>query len=283
MITVILPAYNEEEGISNVIGGIKELHLEYEILVIDDASTDGTAKVASDAGARVIRHPYNKGNGASIKTGIREAMGDLVVMMDADGQHNPEDIPSLVKDIGEYDMVVGARGKGSQGSFHRNAANKIYNIFATYLCGVKILDLTSGFRAVKKDIVKKFLYLFPNRFSYPTTITMSLIRAGYNVKYVPISVSSRRVGRSKINLLKDGVRFFIIMFRIATLFKPLRIFLPVSFFCILLGLGYYIYTFLAFHRFTNMTLLLFISGINIFLLGLISEQIAQLRFDRSEE
>jgi glycosyltransferase involved in cell wall biosynthesis len=282
MITVILPAYNEEEGISNVIGGIKELHLECEILVIDDASTDNTAGIASEAGARVIQHPYNKGNGASIKTGIREAKGDIIVMMDADGQHAPKDILSLVKDIGKYDMVVGARDKNSEGSSHRNIANKIYNLFATYLCGVKILDLTSGFRAVKKDIVKKFLYLFPNRFSYPTTITMSLIRAGYNVKYVPIS-ASRRIGRSKINLLKDGVRFFIIMFRIATLFKPLKIFLPVSFFCILLGLGYYAYTFLALHRFTNMSLLLFVSGINIFLLGLISEQIAQLRFDRSEE
>lgn len=281
MISVILPAYNEERVVSEVISKIKKLELECEILVVDDASTDGTAKVASDAGARVIRHPYNKGNGASIKTGLREAMGDIVVMMDADGQHNPEDIPPLVKDIGEYDMIVGARGKGSQGSFHRNAANKIYNIFATYLCGVKILDLTSGFRAVKKDIAKKFMYLFPNGFSYPTTITMSLIKAGYNVKYVPIDVS-RRVGVSKIRVLKDGIRFFIIMFRIGTLFKPIKVFLPTSFLCILFGLGYYVYTFLVFHRFTNMSLLLFISGINIFLLGLIAEQIAQLRFDRSE-
>lgn len=282
MITVILPAYNEENVISDVISKIKRLELECEILVIDDASTDNTAKVASEAGARVIKHPYNKGNGASIKTGIREANGDVIVMMDADGQHDPEEIFSLVKHIGEYDMVVGARVKNSQTSFHRDVANKVYNLFATYLCGMRILDLTSGFRAVKKNVAKRFLYLFPNRFSYPTTITMSLIRAGHSVKYVPITVS-KRIGKSKISLLKDGVRFLVIMFRIGTLFSPVRVFLPVSFFCILLGLGYYLYTFLAFHQFTNMSLLLFVSGINVFLLGLIAEQVALLRFERSEE
>jgi len=281
MISVILPAYNEEKAIPGVIGGIKGLNIGCEILVVDDASTDNTAKVAHEAGARVICHPYNKGNGASIKTGVREAKGSIVVMMDADGQHDPKDIPSLLEHIGEYDMVVGARGKDSQNCLHRYVANKIYNLFARYLCGMKILDLTSGFRAVKKDVVRKFLYLFPNGFSYPTTITMSLIRAGYNVKYIPMS-ASKRVGRSKINLFRDGVRFFVIILRIGTLFKPIKVFLPVSCFCTLLGLGYYIYTFFAFHRFTNMSLLLLLSGINIFLLGLIAEQIAQSRLKQTE-
>ncbi len=281
MITIIIPAYNEEKSIGGLIAKIKSQNPAYEILIIDDASGDSTAKAAQEAGARVLSHPYNKGNGASIKTGIREAGGDVLVMMDADGQHNPEDIPSLIKEIGRYDMVVGARGRGSQ-NLCRGIANKIYNVLASYLSGVKIPDLTSGFRAIKKDIARKFVYLLPNRFSYPTTITLSLIKAGYNVKYIPIN-AEKRIGKSKINLLKDGARFFIIIFKIATLFKPIKIFLPVSAVLILLGAGYYIYTFILFHRFTNMSLLLLISGANVFLLGLIAEQIAQLRFDRTEE
>jgi len=281
-ITIILPAYNEGKAVGGVIEQLKALQLDCEILVIDDCSQDDTGQAAEQAGARVIRHPYNKGNGASIKTGIRNAAGDIIVTMDADGQHDPDDVPRLVKDIGEYDMVVGARNHSSEGSWHRNLANRIYNRLASYLCAFNIRDLTSGFRAVKREAARKFIYLLPNRFSYPTTITMSLIKGGFNVKYEPIKVV-KRVGRSKIKLLHDGAKFFIIIFKIATLFRPIKIFLPVSLFLFLMGIGWYIYTFVTDHRFTNMSLLLFVAGVNIFLLGLLAEQIAELRYDKTDE
>ncbi len=282
-VSIIIPAYNEEEIIGEVVARVKEVMKgDYEILVVDDGSTDKTKEVAEKAGSRVIEHPYNIGNGAAVKSGIRAAKGDILVTMDGDGQHNPEDIPRLIQDIGKYDMVVGARSKDSESKVHRDFANKIYNLFATYIAGKKVQDLTSGFRAVKALVAKKFLYLLPNTFSYPSTITLSLIRAGYSVKYEPIKLRSR-TGKSKIKLFSDGLRFFLIMFKIATLFSPMKIFLPASLSLIFFGIVYYVYTFINFHRFTNMSLLLIVSGILFFLLGLISEQIAQLRLDRSEE
>ena len=187
-VSVIMPAFNEEAVIGNVVSKLKQLNIASEIIVVDDCSKDKTAEVAQKAGAKVIRHPYNKGNGAAIKTGIRNASGDIIVMMDSDGQHDPADVPRLLAPIGEYDMVVGARVKNEKGSTHRNFANRVYNRLATYLCGIKILDLTSGFRSIKKEVVKKFVYLLPNKFSYPTTITMALIRAGHNVKYEPLTM-----------------------------------------------------------------------------------------------
>ncbi|UCD85215.1 MAG: glycosyltransferase family 2 protein, partial [Deltaproteobacteria bacterium] len=259
LISIIIPAYNEEEIIGEVVGGIKKImEGDYEILVVDDGSVDRTEEVAEKAGARVIKHPYNIGNGAAVKTGIRAAKGEILVTMDGDGQHSPEDIPKLLQDIGKYDMVVGARSKDSETKVHRNFANKIYNLFATYVAGGKIHDLTSGFRAVKTHIAKRFVYLLPNTFSYPSTITLSLIRAGYSVKYEPIRVRSR-TGKSKIRLFSDGLRFFLIMFKIATLFSPMKIFLPSSLSLIFLGIGYYFYTFINFNRFTNMSLLLIVS------------------------
>jgi glycosyltransferase involved in cell wall biosynthesis len=282
-ISIIIPAYNEEESIGEVVERVKEVMKgDYETIVVDDGSIDRTGEVAGKAGARVIKHPYNIGNGAAVKTGIRAAKGEILITMDGDGQHNPEDIPRLIQDIGRFDMIVGARSEDSESRIHRDFANKIYNLFATYIAGEKIQDLTSGFRAVKANIAKKFLYLLPNTFSYPSTITLSLIRAGHSVKYEPIKVRAR-TGKSKIRLFSDGLRFFLIMFKIATLFSPMKIFLPASISLILFGIGYYVYTFINFHRFTNMSLLLIVSGILFFLLGLISEQITQLRFDRSEE
>lgn len=281
-VSVIMPAFNEEEGIGNVISKLRKMNIASEIIVVDDCSKDRTAEIAEKAGAKVIRHPYNKGNGAAIKTGIRNSTGDILVMMDSDGQHDPADIPRLLASIGEYDMVVGARLKNEKGSTHRNFANRIYNRLATYLCGVKIMDLTSGFRAIKRVVAKQYLYLLPNKFSYPTTITVALIRAGHNVKYEPVTMH-KRLGKSKINIFKDGFRFFLIMFRIISLFKPMKVFLPASILFILLGLGNYAHTYIRFRHFTNMSALLFIAGINIFLLGLIAEQISQLRYDRSED
>lgn len=282
-VTVVIPAYKEERVIAVVVGGIRAVMGDQcEIIVVDDGSPDSTGKAAGKAGARVIRHPYNIGNGAAIKSGIRAATGDIIVMMDGDGQHRPEDIPRLVDQIGTYDMVIGARTGESETLLHRDAANAIYNKFATYLTKKEILDLTSGFRAIKAEIAKRFVYLLPNTFSYPTTLTLSLIRSGHSVTFIPI-VARKREGKSKIRLLKDGVRFFLIMLKIATLYSPFRVFLPVSAGFFVLGVGYYIYTFVTEHRFTNMSALLIGNGIIIFMMALIAEQIAQLRLDKTEE
>ncbi len=227
-VTVLLPAYNEEQSIGNTIREIKQLYPDFEILVVDDGSTDRTREEAVKAGANVMRHPHNIGNGAAIKTGLRYASGEWVLMMDADGQHKPADIARLLEHKDNYDMVVGARSKGSKTSWHRDLANFIYNWLASYVTKFKVEDLTSGFRLVKNDRVSKYIYLLPNTFSYPSTITMAYLRSGLSIKYVPIQTMARQ-GKSKIKLFQDGIRFFLIITRIATLFSPFRIFLPVSF------------------------------------------------------
>lgn len=280
---IIIPAYNEEANIGLLIKDIQEILKDenFRILVVDDASEDRTAQVAREAGAEVIQHPYHLGNGASIKTGLRNSSADIVVLMDADGQHKPEDIPGLLNEIDKFDMVIGAR-KFSKFSL-RNLANKFYNIFASYVTHFKIQDLTCGFRAVKRKIALKFLYLLPNSFSYPVTITLAFLKSGRTIKYVPIVPHPRLKGKSKIRLFRDGARFLLIIARIATFFSPLRVFLPVSIFFFISGLSYYLYTYLTFHRFTNMSALLFTTSIIIFMLGLVSEQISQLRMDRTEE
>jgi glycosyltransferase involved in cell wall biosynthesis len=280
-VTVLLPAFNEEANIGDTIKKIKELHPDFEILVVDDGSTDNTVKIAMEAGANVWPHPYNIGNGAAIKTGLRCASGDWVVMMDADGQHDPADIARLLEHRNAYDMVVGARGKKSDGSLHRNLANWFYNRFASYVTKVKILDLTSGFRMVKRDVARKFLYLLPNGFSYPTTITMAYLRSGRTVKYLPITTTKRK-GKSKIKLLEDGTRFVLIISRVAVLYSPFRIFMPMSIIMFYLGLLYYLYTFFTDGRFTNMAALLISTSVIVFLMGLVSEQISQMRYDRTD-
>ena len=282
-ISVVIPAMNEEKGIGKVIKGVRDvLGGDCEIIIVNDGSRDSTEKVAREAGATVVNHPYNLGNGAAVKSGLRAATGDIILLMYADGQHTPEDIPRLLEQIGPYDMVIGARTKQSETSVHRDIANSIYNRFATYLTKKDILDLTSGFRAIKCDIAKRFIYLLPNTFSYPSTLTLSLIRSGHSVTFVPI-VAKKREGKSKIKLLKDGMRFFMIMLKIATLFSPSRVFLPVSASFFAVGIGYYIYTFITTQRFTNMSALLIGNGVIIFMMTLIAEQIAQLRLDRTEE
>lgn len=286
-ISVILPAFNEEASIAHVVGGVRGI-LEsragegFEVLVVDDGSRDATAALAEAAGARVIRHPYNIGNGAAVKTGIRHARGEILVFMDADGQHNAGDIPSLVEMISRFDLVVGARTDPKQSAAHRNWANALYNALAGYVTGQKILDLTSGFRAVRADVARRFVYLLPNTFSYPTTLTLACFRAGHSVTYLPISVN-RRQGRSKIRLMVDGPRFGLIILKIATFFAPMKIFLPLSLLFFAGGLGNYLYTYITQQRFTNMSALMFIAALLVFLLGMISDQIASLRFDRSED
>ena len=278
-VSIVIPAYNEEAAIGQTVARIHSLYPDFETIVVDDGSTDNTAHKAREAGAKVFQHPYNIGNGAAVKTGIRNASGDMIVLMDGDGQHDPTDIARLLEESDHYDLVVGARSTSSQASLGRRVANWFYNCLASYVAKFPIKDLTSGFRVFHKDTVLKYLYLFPNTFSYPTTSTLTYLRSGFTVKYIPIR-QHKRVGKSKIKLLEDGARFILIILRIATLFSPLRIFLPVSTFFLLTGLGYYMYTYWTSHRFTNMSALLLSVGVMVFLLGLISEQITQIRYDR---
>jgi len=281
IVTVLLPAYNEEQSIGRTIALIKDRYPDFEVLVVDDGSTDNTLKTAMTAGANVWPHPYNMGNGAAIKTGLRCASGQWVVMMDADGQHDPADIERLLEYRDRFDMVVGARSGSGQAGIHRLVANQIYNHLASYVAKFAIDDLTSGFRLVKKDTVAQFIYLLPNTFSYPTTMTMAYLRSGRSIKYIPIATKPR-IGTSKIRIVQDGTRFFLIITKIATLFSPLRVFLPVSALFFVTGLGYYIYTFMTFHRFSNMSALLFTTSVIIFMMGLVSEQITQMRYERTK-
>ena len=282
MLSIILPAKNEANGLKTVLPAIKALHPEAELIVVDDGSTDDSVEVAKTFGARVVRHPRSLGNGAAIKSGARAALGDVIVFMDADGQHKPEDISRLLDELNAgNDMVVGARSMASQAGAHRAVANTFYNWFASWMVGQTVSDLTSGFRAVKTALFRKYLYLLPNGFSYPTTITMSFFRAGYVVSYLPIEAPPR-IGRSHVRLFRDGARFFLIIFKIGTLYAPLKLFLPISFAFFATACSYYLYTYLSVGRFTNMSALLFITSILVFLMGLISEQISALNYKDSD-
>ncbi len=281
-VSIIIPAYNEAHTIGDAIKKIEMLYPDFEVIVVNDGSTDDTAAVAKDAGALVYSHAYNIGNGAAVKSGIRFASGKILIFMDGDGQHDPEDIRKLLEYFPGFDMVVGARSKGHQASWIRSLGNWIYNWLASYVANFPIQDLTSGFRAVKSDIAHNFLYLLPNTYSYPCTLTLGVLRSGRSVRYVPINTQSRKKGKSKIKIFQDGIRFFLIIIKICALYSPLRIFLPMSVMMFLLGLSYYLYTFFVWGRFTNMSALLFTTSVLIFMMGLISEQICQMRFERSE-
>jgi len=279
-ISIIIPVFNEADKLSELLNNIRALRLaSAEIIVIDDGSTDGSSDVAMNAGANVIRHPYNIGNGAAIKSGIRAAHGRLLVFMDGDGQHKPQDILKLLAQAKNYHMVVGARAKGSKRRFHRYAANVVYNLLASYVTRFNVKDLTSGFRLLSRLDALRFIDLLPNTFSYPTTLTLAFLRSGLTVKYVPIQTLYRS-GQSKISLVTDGVRFLLIITKIATLFAPFRVFLPVSGFFFCTGIGYYIYTYVTQGRFTNMAVLLLTTAVIVFMLGLVSEQIALLRMEQ---
>ena len=276
--SVVIPAKNESGSIPSLIEKLLALPGLKEIIVVDDGSTDGTGDIAEKLGARVIRHPYSKGNGAAIKSGARAATGDILLFMDADGQHSPDDVHRLLQKLDQgFDMVVGARQSGSQASVGRGLANKFYNWLASYMTGQKIEDLTSGFRAVRRIKFLQFLSLLPNGFSYPTTSTMAFFRAGYSVSYEPIHAGQRE-GKSHIKPIQDGIRFLLIIFKIGTLYSPLKLFVPIAFALFSLGLGYYGYTFTTAGRFTNMSALLFTTSLTIFLVGLVSEQITALMY-----
>lgn len=275
-ISVVLPAKNEAGAIGQTIEQILALQLVDEVIVVNDGSSDQTLQVAEQAGAKVISHPYSKGNGAAIKTGARHAQGGIIIFMDADGQHDPNDIPQFIKKLEQgYDLVVGARQKGSQASLGRGFANVFYNKLATYMTEHQVEDLTSGFRAVRAEKFREFLYLLPNGFSYPTTSTMAFFRAGYSVTYIPIH-AAKRIGKSHIRLLRDGTRFVLIIFKIATLYSPLKMFLPITIVLFMMATSWYGYTLYEYNRFTNMSALLYTGSIMVFLMGLISEQITSL-------
>jgi len=278
--SIIIPAFNEEKTIGDIISRIQGLYPVAEIIVINDGSTDNTAAAALGSGAKVYNHPYNIGNGAAVKSGIRVATGDILIFMDGDGQHDPADIQRLIDHFPEYDMVVGSRSQNGQASFGRALGNTVYNWFASYVSKFSIKDLTSGFRAVKSDIARNFVFLLPNTYSYPTTITLGVLRSGNSVKYVPIQVKKRQNGHSSIKIIQDGIKFFMIITRIATLYSPMRVFLPVSFTLFLLGLFRYAFTLMTEGRFTNMSAFFFVSAVIIFMMSLISEQICQMRYER---
>ena len=282
-IWVVIPAYNESKHISEVIKKTKKYCKN--IIVVDDGSKDNTSELAKNLSVYILKNIVNMGKGSSLKTGCDFAIKkntDIIIVMDADGQHDPADIAKLLENKDNYDMVVGARSKGSKTSLHRDLANFTYNSLASYVTKFRVQDLTSGFRLIKNDTIRKFIYLLPNTFSYPSTITLAYLRSGRSIKYVPIKTQKRK-GKSKIKLFQDGVRFFLIITKIATLFSPFRVFLPVSLFFFLTGILYYLYTYIVFHRFTNMSALLLSSSIIIFMIGLVSEQISQMRYDRVED
>jgi glycosyltransferase involved in cell wall biosynthesis len=282
-ISIILPCHNEAPGIEDLIRDIRSLHPSAEILVIDDGSKDHSAEMARKAGAIVVSHPMQMGNGASIKTGARNANRKTLIFMDADGQHKPADIRRLLNKLDEgYDMVVGARVPSSHASLGRRLANSFYNKLASVMTGFKIEDLTSGFRAVRADKFRKFLYLLPNGFSYPTTSTMAFFRSAFPVTYVPIE-AAKREGKSKIRNMRDGTRFFIIILKVGALFSPMRFFLPISAAFFLIGVLYYGYTYVMTGRFTNMSALLFIVSLLIFVIGILSEQISSLHYKGVEQ
>ena len=282
-LSIILPAKNEAAALGELLLPNLKRHVpDAEIIIVNDGSSDDTIAICETHQVKVISHPYSMGNGAAIKTGARAAKGEILVFMDADGQHQPEDIQRLLEILEKgYDMVVGARGKGSQASLQRGLANALYNKLASRMVGQDISDLTSGFRAVRAEKFRQFLYLLPNGFSYPTTITMSFFRAGYGVAYLPIH-APKRIGKSHLQPVRDGVRFLLIIFKIGTLYSPLKLFFPISLSFFMLGLAHYLYTFLTLHRFTNMSALLFITSMLVFLVGLVSEQITSLSYRDSE-
>jgi glycosyltransferase involved in cell wall biosynthesis len=275
--SIIVPAYDEGAAVADVVAALRACAPWKEILVIDDGSTDETGRWAQDAGACVIRHPYNKGNGAAIKTGIRHATGEWILILDADGQHQPDDAVRLVGWLGEYDLVIGARSAESQATAARRLGNDLLNALAGHLAERKIPDLTSGFRAARREHLMEFLHLLPNGFSTPTTTTLAFLRAGYNVRFEPVE-ARQRAGQSKIRLARDGARFFLILLKVITIFSPLKVFVPISAAAFGLGVVYGVWTVYQDSRIPNGAVLLLMFAVVVFLVGLVSEQVATLRF-----
>ncbi len=277
-ISIVIPAYNESEAIAEVVGELRSAAPWREIIVVDDGSSDGTGERAAAAGATVVRHAYNIGNGAAVKNGIRRASGEYVLIIDADGQHPPEDALRLAAKLGDYDLVVGARSAETQATQTRRAGNGALNRLASYLTGRQIPDLTSGFRGARASGLREFLHLLPNGFSTPTTTTLAFLKGGYSVAFEPIHARAR-AGTSKIRLARDGAKFLMIIFKIITIFSPFRIFLPISAASFPLGAAYALWTIYSQSHVTNSSVLLILFAVVVFLVGLVSEQISALRFE----
>jgi glycosyltransferase involved in cell wall biosynthesis len=277
-VSVVIPAYNEADGIGGVVSALASAAPWREIIVVDDGSRDDTGARAAAAGATVVMHPYNKGNGAAVKSGIRRATGEFVLIIDGDGQHRPDDARRIVSRLGEYDLVIGARAASTQATQGRKFGNAMLNRFASYLTGREIPDLTSGFRAARREYLHEFLHLLPNGFSTPTTTTLAFIKAGYNVAFEPTDARPR-VGQSKIRLARDGAKFFVIILKIVTIFSPLRVFVPLAGASAAFGIGYGLWNVIVHSRIPNGAVLLILFGVMVFLVGLISEQISTLRFE----
>jgi glycosyltransferase involved in cell wall biosynthesis len=277
-VSVVIPAYNEARSIGDVVRAVASAAPWGEIIVVDDGSSDDTAGCAAGAGADVVRHPYNKGNGAAVKSGIRRASGSFVLIIDGDGQHRADDAHRMVARLGEYDLVIGARSAPTQANAARRLGNDALNRLASYLTGRHIPDLTSGFRAARREYLLEFMHLLPNGFSTPTTTTLAFIKGGYNVAFEPTDASAR-LGESKINLARDGTKFLMIILKIVTLFSPLRVFLPIAIVSFAVGVGYAIWTIATQSHVTNSSVLLIVLAVMVFLVGLVSEQISALRFE----
>jgi glycosyltransferase involved in cell wall biosynthesis len=278
VVSIVIPAYNEADVIGEVVASLARSAAWHEIIVVDDGSGDGTSARASAAGATVVTHPYNKGNGAAVKSGIRRATGEFVLIIDGDGQHPPDDARRLTARLGEYDLVIGARAAATQATVARRIGNGALNWLASYLTGRHIPDLTSGFRGARRACLREFIHLLPNGFSTPTTTTLAFIKAGYNVAFEPIE-ARERIGQSKIRLASDGAKFFMIIVKIVTIFSPMRVFLPLAGVSVAAGLGYGIWNVAAHARIPNGAVLLILFGVMVFLVGLVSEQISALRFE----
>jgi len=279
--SVVIPAFNEEQAIGPLVAALCAGADWHEVLVIDDGSRDATATRARAAGALVVRHPYNKGNGAAVKTGIRHATGEFVLIIDGDGQHRAADATRLVSFLGEYDLVIGARASNTQATQARLLGNRALNWLASSLTGRHVPDLTSGFRAARRQCLREFLHLLPNGFSTPTTTTLAFIKAGYNVHFEPVEAEAR-VGTSKIKFIRDGVKFLLIVLKIVTLYSPLRVFMPISLASFAAGAGYAAWTVGTQSHITNSSVLLIMLAVIVFLVGLVSEQIAALRYEGRE-
>lgn len=277
-VTIVLPAFNEAAVIGRVVTELKAAAPWHEVLVVDDGSSDGTGTAAADAGARVVRHPYNKGNGASVKTAIRSATSEWIAIVDADGQHDPADARRIVNRLGEFDLVIGARDPRTQATAGRRLGNAMLNGVASYLTERQIPDLTSGLRGARRSYLLEFIHLLPNGFSTPTTTTLAFIKAGYNVGFEPISARAR-IGTSKIRFASDGAKFLLILLKVVTIFSPLRIFAPVSALAFTLGALYGAWNFVYHARIPNGAVLLLMFSVLVILVGLISEQISTLRFE----
>ena len=277
-VSILIPAFNEAGAIGALVRTLAGAATWREILVVDDGSGDGTGAEAEAAGARVIRHPYNKGNGAAVKSGIRAATGDFVLIIDGDGQHRPEDAMRLASRLGEYDLVIGARTSETQAGAARRAGNALLNRLASYLTERDIPDLTSGFRGARRDCLREFLHLLPNGFSTPTTTTLAFIKAGYNVAFEPIEARGR-LGKSKIRFSRDGLKFVLIVLRVITIFSPFRVFLPVAVASFLVGTAYAVWTLITQEHIAPSSVLLILLAVQVFLIGLVSEQISALRFE----